>query len=215
MRSAAVYLPERGGIWSSKLSNLRALIKPPKISLRSVFFFPAVLVLTASLMLLPSCGGSGGGGGGGDTTSPLAANWNPTSSPIKGDTTITIYFNESMSNSSQVLTGNMGLESDNGTWTTTINTNDTLVINPSSTWTEGLGQTLIVDAADVAGNPLLTLTINFDIDTTPPWGTESPIDGSVLSGSTQVVIDFSESMNTTSVVLGGTLTSDSYNIDWY
>ena len=113
----------------------------------------SALTATASVTVIPGL----------DITPPTS-----TSSPISeliigASTQIVITFSESMDTGTLVLGGTMASESGGSAWSTTTTTDDTLTLSPSTEWNEGSGRTLTIDAKDRAGNPLLTLSLTYNV----------------------------------------------------
>lgn len=121
-----------------------------------------------SIAFLAACGG--GGGGAADTTAPTATvTTNAPAAPdpalIEESTVITVTFSESMDTAGGAwqLGGGLAAESNGGVWSTTTVANDTLTISPSGTWFASPGRTLTLNARDLAGNPLATLNLTYDV----------------------------------------------------
>ena len=79
---------------------------------------------------------------------------------------IIIIFDEDMDTNPLALTlsGDMSLESDIGIWSSGINSiNNILTLNPSTSWTAGVGKTLSLTASDIAGNNVSTGTLTYNI----------------------------------------------------
>ena len=144
-----------------------------------------------------------------DTTSPTASPDPTNGSTISGSNQIVITFSESMDTSTLVLGGDMASESDAGVWTEGTYTNDTLTISPSTTWTGGIDRGLNINCEDLAGNPISQLSLSYTVDTTSPTASPDPTNGSTISGSKQIVITFSESIDTGTLILGGDMASES------
>ncbi len=142
-----------------------------------------------------------------DGTAPTATATPTNGGLLAGDATITIQFSEAILPASLVLGGSLELESDGGTWSDA----DTLVIAPETSWTTATGATLTIDATDLAGNELATLSLTYDVDATGPTllSVSSP-DGAIIPTNTVLQLTFSESLDTTSLSLGGTLLAASY-----
>jgi hypothetical protein len=131
-----------------------------------------VLLASSALLLafaLQACGGgysarSGGGGAGSgtsDTTAPTATN-NQTGATLAGNATIVIRFSESMDRASLQLAGTLAADSDGGVWSNTVVLYDTLTLSPKgASWTIGSTGTLSINAKDLAGNALPTLTASY------------------------------------------------------
>ncbi len=134
-------------------------------SLKRRFLIPVLTTIISMFiaLLVVSCGGGGGGGGGGDTTAPTVDLLWSNGSPLWSTDVIEINFSESMDTGSLILGGNFSSEGDGGAWTTVVNSDDQLTIRPSTSWSVGMGRTLIVDAQDLAGNPMETLSLIYDV----------------------------------------------------
>jgi len=150
-------------------------------------------------------------GGGGDTTTnpdvtaPSVVIFTPaTNTTISANQAIVVVFDESMDPSSLVLEGTMASQSGLTTWTATTRANDTLSLLPSTTWTGGSGA-LTIDVTDSAGNSLPTLSLSYNVDDIPPTGNVSPANGATIGPSTEIVINFSESIDIGSLQLIGSL----------
>jgi len=144
------------------------------------------------------------------TTTPLSE------STISNTQGIVIIFSESMDTNTIVLTGIISSESDGGSWSTTINTNDTLSINPDTIWSEGTEKALIVNGKDLWGNSLIETTISYNVDTTSP-SIENilPASNKLIMKTQKIVITFTESMDTlVSPTLGGTMASQCDSVTW-
>ena len=100
------------------------------------------------------------------------------------------------------LGGTLAPASDGGVWSSATYANDTLTISPVSVWSNGAG-TLTVNVADRVGNPLAALNVSFTVDATLPTAGVSPANGSILANTTQIVITFSESMDTGTLSVSG------------
>jgi hypothetical protein len=144
---------------------------------------------------------------------PPTGNASPANGDTIGpDTGIVINFSESIDPGSLQLTGTLQPESDGGVWSTVINNNDTLTLSPDISWTSGVG-TIIVDAADLYGNPLSQLSLTYTIGT-PVSATVTPNNGSKITNADQIVIIFSESIDTATLKLGGSMASVSDGGTW-
>ncbi len=101
----------------------------------------------------------------------------------------------------------MVAESDGGKWETTTNTNDTLAINPSGAWTAG-ARTLIIDVKAENTKPLAppgTLTLNYTVDDALLINSVTPAPDSFITGGVDIVIDFGESVDISTLVASGSL----------
>ena len=143
-----------------------------------------------------------------DTIIPVTNTVNPMSgSIILESTQILITFSKSMNPSTFSLVGIMASESDGGVWSTTANANDTLTVSPAITWTDGVGKTLTIDVRDIAGNPLSTLSLSYDIFTggivyvRDSNGSDTNLGTATLPKKTiQAAIDLADSLYTTAEV---------------
>ncbi len=149
----------------------------------------------------------------GDSTAPTATA-SPSSGTISGTQAITIIFTETISQNSLTLGETMASEATT-TWSNsqTKAVDDTLRISPSTTWTGGAG-TLTIDCTDAAGNALETLSLSFTIDATSPTGNAVPDDGTTISPSQAIVITFNEAIDTSTLVLTGSMGTASDGGDW-
>jgi hypothetical protein len=94
---------------------------------------------------------------------------------------ITIVFSESMDISSFTVTNDLANEVAQAQWSTTTHENDTLVLSPTTQWSDGLQRYIRVEATDKAGNAPAPILLSFDVDTTPPRVSANPDD--VLSNT--------------------------------
>ena len=78
----------------------------------------------------------------------------------------------------------------------------------ANTWPDG-AQTLIIDATDVPGYELETVTLSYSIDGTLPVASLNPAAGADLLDDQPVEISFSESMNPDSLTGSGSLWDES------
>lgn len=119
-------------------------------ALRNTFF------LLIMALQLAACGG--GGGSSSETTPPTVISQTPTTNLIDQSQTFTFVFDESMNTGSYTLGGKLASASNGGVWSQTTVMNDTLTISPQTSWPVNTEQTLIINARDLAGNPLATQT---------------------------------------------------------
>ncbi|MFC1524468.1 Ig-like domain-containing protein [Thermodesulfobacteriota bacterium] len=175
------------------------------------------LLLISITALTTGCGGGGDDGNvpppAADTTDPTASESPAGFSTIGSNTAIVITFSETIGTSTLVLGGAMGNEDDGGVWSQTSVTDDTLTISPATSWTDGAAD-LTVDANDLSGNSLATMNLSYTVDATLPTGTEAPSSGTTTNSSQQIVITFSEAMDSSTLVLGGTMNTDSDGGAW-
>ena len=130
------------------------------------------------------------------------------SSTIIGSDLIVIIFSTTMNPSTLSLAGNMAAESKAGVWSTTTNTNDTLVIRPLTAWTSA-ADTLIIDVDSAKGVSLPTLTLSYTVDDSVPIAIAEPADAASINTSTPIVISFIEStMEPATLALTSTQASD-------
>jgi hypothetical protein len=127
------------------------------------------LARLATLVLighLAACGSSGVSGGSTtpDTTAPTAS-VNVTTLQLGSTQALVITFSETMNTGSLVLGGALAAESNGGVWSAGAHPNDTLTISPTTGWTTGSARNMTVNASDLAGNPLATMTLQYDVYT--------------------------------------------------
>ncbi|MDH5447191.1 MAG: Ig-like domain-containing protein, partial [Gammaproteobacteria bacterium] len=175
------------------------------------------LSLIVIIISLVACGGGGSGGASNDSGSTSSAN-SGTISPGGGATLnalspLVVTFNGSMDPDSTALGGTLANDNVSLAWSSETTSNDTLTITPAKTWSDGKGKTLTVDADNVQGSPVEQVSVTYDIDAVTPTGSISP-DISVISRSQQITILFSESMNTSSLALAGSMASESDGGVW-
>ena len=139
-------------------------------------------------------------------------------SRIQQEQQITIRFTESM-NTDHDLRGSLGPRSDGGVWSSDVFENDTLVISPISRWPEVSKGSFLLDCRDANGQKIETISLTYTVDSTPPYcafipSTKSDPDTPystaeifTLSANTPIEIEFSETMNSDSLVLTSTVTS--------
>ncbi|MCK4705852.1 MAG: DUF5011 domain-containing protein, partial [Gammaproteobacteria bacterium] len=132
---------------------------------------------------------------------------------IIGSDLIFIFFNAAMEPSTLILSGDMAAESNGGTWSTSSNINDTLVIRPGGVWS-GNTSTLIIDVGSVEGASLSTLTLNYTVDTTVPAAIVLPADTAAINVSTPIVITFTLEMDPLTLVLSGAMAAMGTNNVW-
>ena len=136
---------------------------------------------------------------------------NPTiGSNINGSQSIVITFNESMDSATLAASGTLWSNSDSGTWS---NGYTTLTLAPTTSWPSG-AIALTLDIDDPVGHAIATFNTNYSVDNTPATPTPTPANNGSLFDDFDIVIRFSESMNTGSVVLGGTLASNTGTGSW-
>lgn len=122
---------------------------------------------------------------------------------------ITITFNKSIDTSTIQIAGSLAKEAEARVWSSGLIDNDTLWINPQIYWNAG-PNTVVVEANDIHGNPIAPLELVYTVDATPPTATVVP--ANTLISNTQVIkLTFSETINTDTLIMGGSLFSSS---DW-
>jgi len=147
-----------------------------------------------------------------DDTNPTATP-NPTSgAAIQSNVPISISFSESIDIDAFTASGTLWDDSDQGVWSTNGYANDTLTINPTTTWANGLND-LIINASDLAGN-LLTERFEYTVDITMPVASAEPRSGAVLMQETSIVITFTESMDPVLLNKTGSLWDESNPEIW-
>lgn len=107
-----------------------------------------------------------------DLTIPSVISINvPNGSIILAAQSIVIIFDRSMDTGSLALGSNMAAEASFGVWSNTNTANDTLTVSPSTTWTvgywdnnDGVAQELSINASDLLGNSLSTITLGYIVD---------------------------------------------------
>ncbi|MGD8570323.1 MAG: Ig-like domain-containing protein [Gammaproteobacteria bacterium] len=152
-----------------------------------------------------------------DSITPAIVSVTPTDgSLINASQQIQIQFSEPMDTATLVLSGSMAAEtdSDHWSWSQVTLANDTLTISPTALWSGGSNRTLVIDASDIAGNPLATLSLTYTVDTTIPTASPSPPTQAVIATSEAIVLIYTESMAPGSLALGGTLEAQSDGGTW-
>ena len=97
-----------------------------------------------------------------DTSLVSAAVSPANGSSLATNQAIVVTFSKAMNTGTLVTGGTLTAESGTPAWSTTTRTNDTLTINPATTWSVGGARTLIIDASDTLGNSLTTLNLTYD-----------------------------------------------------
>lgn len=105
--------------------------------------------------------GTGTGGNGGAGASIPTATVNQTGATLPSTAPIVVRFSETMDPSSLQLAGTLSSDSNRGTWSQTAFANDTLTLTPKTRWNVGSTGTLSIDAKDLAGNSMATLTASY------------------------------------------------------
>lgn len=165
-------------------------------------------VLVAALILgLAACGGGGGGGGSGggggggnspDTTPPTVSISPVGVEKIHSNEMLTVTFSEAMDRNTVSLKGSLVDQSAAADW----KSDTTLVLAPESTWIEGVDLALEIEGKDEAGNAMTPFNARYHvIDATAPKITSISPEGGKLGKDAPIVVVFSESMDTTSLLL--------------
>lgn len=127
-----------------------------------------ILTRLATLVLIGHLAACNSGGGDGvtaqDTTAPTGS-VNVTTVQLGSTQALVITFSETMNTGSLSLGGALAAESNGGAWSNGAHPNDTLTISPATNWTTGSARNLTVNASDLAGNPLATMTLQYDVYT--------------------------------------------------
>ncbi|MCP4130733.1 MAG: hypothetical protein GY754_07105 [bacterium] len=124
---------------------------------------------------------------------------------------IIITFNSSMNTSSVSLTGSMGdvVAAVNMVWTKKSFDNDTLTLTPNSDggpsylWPQG-NSSLIIEGSSSDGTEMEKASLSYTVEN-KVTATLNFADGSTISGHDIIIITFSDSMNTSSVSLTGSM----------
>ena len=128
-------------------------------------------------------------------------------SAIQNDGGVILSFSESMDVASFTASGSIWDESDQGVWSNTTEINDTLTLSPLIIWSDG-NQTLTINANDVAGNVMVAQGYSYVVDATMPVASVSPVSGGTLSQSMPIIIQFSKSMDVSSLGVSGSVGVD-------
>lgn len=191
-----------GGTWSKSLTDNDTLIIRPNFFWTGVTHTLIMNVDSAegvslpTLVLISTV----------DTDIPSALELPANNAAINTSTSIVISFNVEMIPGSLALSGTLVPESNSRIWSSVSNTNDTLTITPTTSWSAG-AQTLIVDvlASNVIALP--TLTLNYTVDASLPTASVTPASDSLITGGESIVISFTESMDTATLALSGRLSA--------
>ena len=120
-----------------------------------------LLPITCLFLILQLAGCSSSGSS--DTTPPTVISQTPTTNLISQSQVFTLVFDESINTGSYSLGGTLASVSDGGVWSQTAVMNDTLTISPQPSWPVDTERTLIINARDLAGNPLATQTLTLAV----------------------------------------------------
>lgn len=146
-----------------------------------------------------------------DTTAPLISSVTPTSgTTISASGQITVVLDEAVDESTFSLGGIFAPDA-TVVWTTTNYPIDTFIVEPTTTWTGDGDFTFTVD--DLVGNKLISGIYSYPVDLDSPTHVESPANDTALIGSESIIITFSETIDTDSLVYSGTI-FDVLNIDY-
>lgn len=104
-----------------------------------------------------------------DTGVPVAVASPSGGSVLLSSDAVVLVFNESMQSMSLSISGTLAQECDGGVWSSQVSTNDTLSISPAGTWTLFSTRTLDLDATDMAGNALSTVSLSYTIGECVPF----------------------------------------------
>lgn len=148
-----------------------------------------------------------------DLTSPAGSPTPVNDSVISPSQTIVIVFEESINEGDFALSGSLAEYTDGGNWSTSTVINDTLTINPTDQWPAGQ-QTLTVNGSDLVGNPIAALDLSYTVDASSATSNVAPQSGSVINDSQAIVVNFSKNMDTSSLILGGSLAQQSNGGAW-
>jgi len=149
-----------------------------------------------------------------DATLPVANVTPATDSRITGGESIVIIFNESMAVDTLFITASASVE-DFGLllWADKTYINDQLALIPLISWPEG-NIAIQIEVADLAGNFIMPLSLDYLVDVTAPIGNADPVSDSILYSSDDIVISFTESMAVNTLSYAGTLSSEVGDNTW-
>jgi len=132
---------------------------------------------------------------------------------ISGKTTILITFDTAMNPNSLNLSGDMAAEADGGTWDSTSKTNDSLTIGPSNSWSDGT-KNLTINVKDENGYAIDSLNLTYQVDASLQILSVSPDNNSIITNLTPITVSYAESIETTSMTLGGDIPGESDGGVW-
>ncbi|BBM01762.1 Ig-like domain-containing protein [Microbulbifer sp. GL-2] len=92
--------------------------------------------------------------------------------------------------------------------------NDTLNFSPLETWTEGETLSLLINAKDVAGNAMQEISASYKVEVVAPAVVSISPDRVRLEKSDTITVQFSETMDSESLLLTGSLSFDEYDLAW-
>ncbi len=169
-----------------------------------------VWISSVLFVLLSACGS----GGGGSNTAALSGDVVPANNSLINTTIpIVLSANKSLKISSLQISGTLSGQSDGGNWSTNVNVNDTLTFSPLTKWPVGQ-QTLQISATDESGVSLGTLNLSYTVDLMPTVLNIFPVGSTTINRDIPVVITFSESMDTATLVASGSLWDESNSGMW-
>lgn len=158
----------------------------------------------------------------------------PNGTTIDVEKEIIITFNEEMDTESLIVSGEMAIhplmgQIYNVEWRETTYPNDTLVIQPGPFWEDGTDQALNIEVRDGGANlPVLSDSIpdenivlvdgiiqqTYSVDGKYPVCTATPESGTYISPDQTITIVFSKSMDTDTLVLGGSMIAEAQSPAW-
>jgi len=136
-----------------------------------------------------------------------------TQSLITNTRPIVFNFNSVMDITSLSLTGLLTDSASSVSWVRVQKNNDTLLITPDTSWNEGV-QTLTLSINNAQGTLFGPIVLNYSVDSTIPTAIPSPSSGATLQNTTPIVIQFSESMDISSLVVSGAVLEESSGGVW-
>ena len=177
--------------------------------------FAPILIIAFIAPMLVACGagGKGGNNSGGDNTPPTVTATPEGSTVISPFEPIQFVFSEPMDQATLAFGGtagdSMSALSDGGVWADEV----TLVVSPAPAWQGGIGQTMVIDANDVAGNAMATFTLTLEVDDVAPAGTPD-INATIINNGASIQVVFNESMSPLDLALGGSMAQESDGGVW-
>ena len=146
-----------------------------------------------------------------DVTSPSVNSVSPVStSTISATGQITVDLSEDVDDTTFSLGGSFASEA-----TVVWSDANTFIVEPTSTWSGDGDFSFSVD--DLAGNNLTSTTYSYTVDTTIPTHSENPTNGEFITGTQDIVITFSETMDTGTFAYSGTIfgvLDTDYSYEW-
>ena len=163
----------------------------------------------AMILVLVSCGDDGSDA----PVKPTATAAPASLSQLNGTTPVVISFSSSMETATLALGGSMAADNPAPAWTMTSRVDDTLTLDPATTWSDG-SQTLTIDVDGANGVAIDTLSLSYSIDATLAANSVTPASGTILKTDQPIVIDYGESMDNTTAQLAGTLSGEAAAPAW-